>query len=120
MALGQQVLNRLENGDTDLDLARQVLQQMGFTAYVAGGVTCGWLDPLSGKVLLVGKHNVSVDHALSFLPPGWAWSTTQNAQGRWIARVAPTQGQLAAATPTKASGSEAIALFVAIAVARAA
>lgn len=120
MALSQQVQNKLENGDGTPATGRQALQALGFTPYIVNGKTCGWTDPLTGRVLLVGKHNADLDHALSFLPPGWVWSTTATAQNKWTAKVAPDQAALASVTATKACASEAIALFVAIATARAA
>jgi hypothetical protein len=118
MAWGQQLLNKLEGGDTSADVGREALQALGFTPYILNGVTAGWLDPLTGNVLFVGKHALDPVYAVTFLPPGWVWSTRQNQQGRWLAKVAPTPAELVTADETKAINNEALALFVAIGIAR--
>jgi hypothetical protein len=118
VAWGQQLLNKLEGGDTSAQTGREALQGLGFTPYLLDGVQCGWTDPLTGEVLLVGKHALEVSNAVRFLPPGWVWSTRQNNQQRWLAKVAPTPAQLVSAPETKAVDNEALALFVAIGIAR--
>lgn len=122
MAVARVLLTRLEGGETNAQLLRDVLQGLGFVAYrpklVDGtdGAVGGWIDPLSGNVMLVGIPDL--EHALAYLPTGWVSEIGFNVQGKRRVRVAPDAGRLASATFTKFVDSEPLAMFLAIVEAR--
>ena len=120
MPLSNQLRNRLTGGDTTAQTGRDILTALGFTEYFINGQRAGWRDVLgSGQVLKVGRHALDLECAKQFLMPGWVFET-QESNGQWRARVAPTPAALNTATFTPLVATEPLALFIAIAISRAA
>jgi hypothetical protein len=110
-----EILARLEGGEIGAAIERELMAALGWTPYQINGVTCGWTDPLTGMVRVVGKFALDEESCLLLLPPGWLWEVQQQG-GEFRARVAASR--LNQATWTALQPTRVRALVLAIARAR--